>query len=214
MTSHLILDDHNFAEVRTQVSDAVRSGAITVLAAEHGYVYICDAFNRDRVSRIHALRGDAPFTAAQVMVSHADVLKGVATDFDADLSRITDRFWPGLLTLQLTPHYGLSWNLGDEGELDYFAVRAPARELLRAVIELTGPVAVASAGLVGQGAVRSLSEIPSLAADIAIVVDEGQLPEGRPSTLIGRSSQGGLRVIREGAISRVQLAELVPTIGA
>ena len=82
------------------------------------------------------------------------------------------------------------------------------------MIELTGPVAVASAGLAGQGAIRSLSEIPSLAADIAIVVDEGQLPEGRPSTLIGRSSQGGLRVIREGAISRAQLAELVPTIGA
>lgn len=214
MPINLTLSDNNFADLVSQASAAIRSGGIAILAAEHGYVYICDAFNNDRIARIHALRGDAPFTVAQVMIGDAKVLKGLTTDFDSDLQRLTDRFWPGLLSLQLTPQGSLNWDLGDKGELDSIVVRVPARDLLREVVSATGPVAVASVSRAGEGVTRQFSEITPIAPDIAITVDEGALPEGPASTLLGRrQGRGPLSILREGAISRAELAELVPTIG-
>ena len=130
---------------------------------------------------------------------------------------LADAFWPGLLTLHLMPHYGLNWDLGDGGELSEFAVRVPGSELLRAVAESTGPLAIASAAIVGRPATREINFVPALESSIAIYVDEGTLPEGPASTVIRRSilgKSGGLEMTREGAISLGKLQATLPTLMA
>jgi len=217
MAAYFTLDSENFQEAIDSTTIALNSGGIAVLAAEHGYLYVCNAFDHEAVSSIHIMRGDAEYTACQVMVGSADVLEGLAADFDQDLQKLAAKFWPGLLTIHLTPHNGLNWDLGDAGGLSEFAVRVPAKDFLRAVAHSVGPLAVASAAITGRPPTREINFVPALESSIAIYVDEGVLPEGPGSTVIQRERQSGassLTVIREGAISRAQLAELVPTIGA
>ena len=149
-----------FADAIAQVSGALKSGGIAVLPAEHGYLYICDAFDHDAVHRIHILRGDEAFTACQVIVGKSEVLAGLSLDFDSELQSLAKEFWPGLLTMHLMPHAGLNWDLGDGGELSEFAVRVPAQEILRAVAEATGPLAVASAAITGRPATREIELVP------------------------------------------------------
>ena len=204
-----------FADAIAQVSGALKSGGIAVLPAEHGYLYICDAFDHDAVHRIHILRGDEAFTACQVIVGKSEVLAGLSLDFDSELQSLAKEFWPGLLTMHLMPHAGLNWDLGDGGELSEFAVRVPAQEILRAVAEATGPLAVASASIAGRSATREIDFVPALESSIAIYVDLGVLPEGPGSTVIRRQilgKPGGLEVTRVGAISHAELSAIVPTI--
>ena len=217
MSVHITLASAEFDDVVTQASAAIRSGGVAVLAAEHAYMYVCDAFNRDGVSNIHTLRGDAAYTACQVMVGSGDVLKGVATDYDDEYQLLADKFWPGLLSIHVMPHYSLNWDLGDGGELSEFVVRVPSAKLLRAVIEETGPVAVASAAIAGNAPNREIAFIPATESSITIYVDEGELPAGAASTVIRRKVlgvSGGLEVLREGAISLENLQAFLPSITA
>jgi len=217
MAQYITLTAENFQEAVESTTAALNDGGIAVLAAEHGYVYACNAFDHEAVSGIHTLRGDPAYTACQVMVGKPDVLAGLSTDFDDEMKLLADAFWPGLLTLHLMPHYGLNWDLGDGGELSEFAVRVPGSELLRAVAESTGPLAIASAAIVGRPATREINFVPALESSIAIYVDEGTLPEGPASTVIRRSilgKSGGLEMTREGAISLGKLQATLPTLMA
>jgi len=217
MAQYITLAPENFQEAVESTTAALNDGGIAVLAAEHGYIYACNAFDHDAVSQIHTLRGDPAYTACQVMVGKSDVLAGLSTDFDDEMRLLADSFWPGLLTLHLMPHYGLNWDLGDGGELSEFAVRVPGSELLRAVAESTGPLAIASAAIVGRPATREINFVPALESSIAIYVDEGTLPEGPASTVIRRSilgKIGGLEMTREGAISLEKLQATLPTLMA
>jgi len=217
MAQYITLAPENFQEAVESTTAALNDGGIAVLAAEHGYIYACNAFDHDAVSQIHTLRGDPAYTACQVMVGKSDVLAGLSTDFDDEMRLLADSFWPGLLTLHLMPHYGLNWDLGDGGELSEFAVRVPRSELLRAVAESTGPLAIASASIAGRPATREINFVPALESSIAIYVDEGTLPEGPVSTVIRRKIlgvSGGLEMTREGAISLEKLQAIVPTLMA
>lgn len=198
-----------------QVAELLSGGGIAVLAAEHGYIYACNAFDLEAVNEIHTLRGDPDFTAAQVMVGGTEVLTGLARDFDTEMKSLADSFWPGLLSIQLMPQSALSWDLGDHGELSEFVVRIPDREFLRAVAKATGPIAVASAAIAGQGASSQIDFVPAHESSIAIYVDEGELPAGPASTMIRRAilgKPGGLEIARPGAISQEEIAAVLPTI--
>ncbi len=217
MSSRITLNESTFDESVEKVAHEIRSGGIAILAAESGYMYICDAFSHDAISRVHTLRGDEENTASQIFVGTSEVLKGLALDFDKDYQELARAFWPGLLTFFLTPHSGLQWNLGDSGQLAEFAVRVPQRDFLRAVVANVGPVAAASAANRGAAAIREITLTPAMDSDIAIFVDEGVLPEGPASTILRRAivgSVGGIEIMREGAISESQLRAVLPTIMA
>ncbi len=192
-------------------------GEVIVVAAEHAYMYLCDAFNPTAVERIHQLRGDKPGTAAQVMVGNVSAVSGLAQDFDSDLQLIAEKFWPGLLTMQLAPQSALSWNLGDERRLAEFALRIPNREFILALLKRSGPLAAASAALAGSAPSRELNAVPAMASEIGLFVDEGLLPEGPISTVLRRTAIGGgsgIELFREGAITLLEIQELVPSISA
>ena len=56
-----------------------------------------------------------------------------------------------------------------------------------------------------------------MASEIGLFVDEGLLPEGPISTVLRRSVIGGgssIELFREGAITLLEIQELVPSISA
>lgn len=200
---------------RTLVS--LLQGEIVVVASEHAYMYLCDAFNAGAVERIHGLRGDKPGTAAQVMVGSVAAVSGLAQDFDSEWQKIAETFWPGLLTMQLAPQPALNWNLGDDRSLGEFALRIPNREFILALLKRSGPLAAASAAQAGNPASRTLNEVPALQSEIGVFVDEGELPQGPVSSVLRRSiigAAGGIELFREGAISLPQLQEVVASVTA
>jgi len=119
------------------------------------------------------------------------------------------KFWPGMLSLNLRPQLGLSWDLGDNNQLDRVSVRIPKAKFAKALVTQTGPLAVASAARKGLAAPKSLSVVWVLESDVALMFDNGHLRKGPISTVI-EADETGVRYLREGAISLAEIQAIVP----
>jgi len=214
MSAVVKLTSRNKTAIRDRALVALLQGEIIVVAAEHGYLYLCDAFNQTAVHRLHMVRGDAPGTAAQVLIGKVAAVSGLASDFDSDWQKVVNAFWPGLLTVQLAPQAALRWDLGDGQALSEFAVRVPNRDFLRSLLTRSGPLAAASAASPGLPPIRELLEVEESSPDVTLQVDEGVLPGGPASTVLRRSASGGIEVLREGALTLEELQAVLPTISA
>jgi len=200
-----------------RIVESLRAGDVIVLPMEHAYVFACDAFAHDAVAKIHTLRGDDYGTAAQVLIGSVQTLDGISQNTPEALPALAQKFWPGLLTLQVTPHMGLNWDLGDHGELSEFAVRMPNQEFVVQLLKKSGPLAMASASLAGRPAISAIDQIIVLHSDIAFFIDNGELPHGPASTVVRHKVHGheaGVEVVRVGAISLAEMAAIVPEIAS
>ena len=189
----------------------IRDGYIICAPLEHGYVFLADAFSEFAVRAMHVLRGDALGVAAQVLIHSGETITGLSRDVTSDTRALMDTFWPGLISFNLRPNMGLRWNLGDNQSLDRFSVRVPSAPFISALLKETGPLASASAARVGHKPARDTDRIFVLESDLAVMFEAGELPEG-PATTIIESDSAGMTIIREGAISREQLAAVVPAL--
>ena len=189
----------------------IRDGYVICAPLEHGYVFLADAFSEFAVRAMHVLRGDALGVAAQVLIHSHETITGLSRDVTDDTRALMKEFWPGLISFNLRPSMGIRWNLGDNGSLDRFSVRVPDSEFVRALLKETGPLAIASAARVGQKPALNTDRIFVLESDLAVMCEAGELPAG-PATTIVESDSAAMTIIREGAITREQLAAIVPAL--
>jgi len=214
MAERVLLDNLEDSKFNEAVDTAVRylkSGEVIIAAAEHGYVYLADAFDKDAVKAIHILRGDRTNVVAQVFIGDIKVLTGITARLTQEQDNLLKAFWPGLLSVTMKSQLALSWDLGDERRLGKVNVRLPNRKFLNAILLKTGPLAVASAALTGQSAILDLKKLSIYESDIGVVFDEGQLESGQLSTWID-ISENEITVVRVGDISLEKLRSIVPTI--
>ena len=205
------LDDSKFNEAVDTAVRYIKSGEVIIAAAEHGYVYLADAFDKDAVKAIHILRGDRTNVVAQVFIGDIKVLTGITARLTQEHDILLRAFWLGLLSVTMKSQLALSWDLGDERRLGKVNVRLPNRKFLNAILLKTGPLAVASVALTGESVVLDLTKVSIYESDIGVIFDEGQLESGQLSTWIDLS-ENVTTVIRVGDISLEQLRSIVPTI--
>jgi L-threonylcarbamoyladenylate synthase len=203
--------DKQFTEAIDTALRYLRSGEVIIAAAEHGYVYLADAFDKDAVKAIHILRGDRTNVVAQVFIGDIKVLTGITARLTQEHDNLLKAFWPGLLSVTMKSQLALSWDLGDERRLGKVNVRLPNRKFLNTILLKTGPLAAASVALTGESAVLDLTKVSIYESDIGVIFDEGQLESGQLSTWIDLS-ENEITVIRVGDISLEQLRSIVPTI--
>ena len=214
MAERVVLNNLKDSEFNEAVETAVRylkSGEVIIAAAEHGYVYLADAFDKDAVKAIHILRGDRTNVVAQVFIGDIKVLTGITARLTQEHDNLLRAFWPGLLSVTMKSQLALSWDLGDERRLGKVNVRLPNRKFLNAILLKTGPLAVASVALTGESVVLDLTKVSIYESDIGVIFDEGQLESGQLSTWIDLS-ENEITVVRVGDISLEQLRSIVPTI--
>lgn len=205
------LEDSKFNEAIDTAVRYIKSGEVIIAAAEHGYVYLADAFDKDAVKAIHILRGNRTNVVTQVFIGDIKVLSGITTRLTQEQDNLLKAFWPGLLSVTMKSQLALSWDLGDERRLGKVNVRLPNRKFLNAVLLKTGPLAVASVALTGKGAILDLKKLSIYESDIGVIFDEGELESGQLSTWID-ISENEITVIRAGDISVEQLRSIIPTI--
>jgi tRNA threonylcarbamoyl adenosine modification protein (Sua5/YciO/YrdC/YwlC family) len=193
----------------TKAAKAIADGYIIVIPMESSYAFACDAFRADTVRAMHVLRGDPLFTSAQVIVGSVRTTEGIIREETPEILGLMKKFWPGLLSLNLRPQLGLSWDLGDNNQLDRVSVRLPKAKFAKALAAQTGPLAIASAARKGTPPIKSLAEINVSDSEVALMFDNGNLRKGPLSTVI-EADETGVRVLRVGAISLEEIQAIVP----
>ena len=189
-----------------KVIAAIKRGEVVILPLEHSYVYACDAFSLAAVNRLHQLRNDPPGVAAQVIVGNARTISGLTQGVSPEITKLTENFWPGLLTLNLPQNQSLNWDLGDGGNLTNFVVRMPDQISTLEVVNATGPLAIASATLAGTAPITRVENNHQLEA-----LDVGELAAGPLSTVVVLEGEN-LTITRVGALTLEALRKVVPTI--
>jgi tRNA threonylcarbamoyl adenosine modification protein (Sua5/YciO/YrdC/YwlC family) len=115
------------------------------------------------------------------------------------------------LTIILDAQPSLAWDLGEtDGTV---ALRVPNHPVTLELLKETGPLAVSSANLTGQAAATSAEEaLLQLGARVALYLDAGPSAT-TASTIIDATGlargTGGVRVLRDGAVSSAQLREIL-----
>ena len=192
-----------------KAAKAIADGHIIVVPMEHSYAYVCDAFRADTVRAMHVLRGDPLFTAAQVIVGSTQTAEGIVREITPEIKGLMKKFWPGMLSFNLRPQLGLSWDLGDNNQLDRVSVRIPKAKFAKALVSQTGPLAVASASRKGMPSPKAMGDVMVLDSGVALKFDNGNLRKGPISTVI-EADETGVRVLRVGAISLAEIQAIVP----
>lgn len=205
--------DQLFTEAIDTALRYLRSGEVIIAAAEHGYVYLANAFDKEAVNAIQILRANPAATTLQVLVCDKRMASGVSTALTVQQEALLEKFWPGLFSVTVKAQPGLTWNLGDDRRLGKVNLRAPNRGFISALLEQSGPLATSSAALVGKPTILDLNTLNIYESDVGAIFDEAVLPAGPLSTWV-EFSENEITLQRVGAISLEQLQALVPTISA
>ena len=174
-----------------EIAEALIGGAVVLMPTDTIYGLHAVAANEDAVARIAEMKGrdegKKPFI---VLASSTSQFPDLGITASPEIVKALDSIWPAPLTAILP-----------RGEKT-LAVRIPALEWLRALIERTGPLVSTSANRSGEPAVDRPSALAhDLQTGLAIV--DGGVRSGEPSAILDLTAPEP-RFIREGHASFTQ----------
>ena len=210
-----VLSAHRPQERAVAVAEAVellREGAVVARPTETVYGLAADALNADAALKIFEAKERPQFDPLIVHLPDAGWLARVTTVPDRSrelVARLTERFWPGPLTLVL-PRQALVPDLVAAG-LETVAVRISAHPVFREVVEgFACPLAAPSANRFGRISPTAAEHVDAeLGGRIPLIVDAGPTAHGLESTIVAVHGER-LEILRPGPISQEPLAELAP----
>jgi L-threonylcarbamoyladenylate synthase len=192
------------------VRRVIQSGGMVALPTETYYGLAVDPFAGHAVERLAAVKGRPDGKPILVLIGHRTQLSSLVQEVSPLATVLMDVFWPGPLTILFPALSILPPQLtGGSGTV---GVRLTSCEPLARLLEAVGPLTGTSANRAGHPAVCTASEVQeALGRDVDLILDGGRTPGGLPSTVVdGRHALG---VIREGAIARQTLADVLQTRG-
>lgn len=179
-----------------------------VLPTDTVYGIGADAFSPQAVAVLLAAKGRGRSMPPPVLMGSVDVLDGLAMDVPEAARALAQEFWPGALTLIVHAQPTLTWDLGEtRGTV---ALRVPADEITRGLLQSTGPLAVSSANRTGMPAATTVDEAQQMLGEsVAVYLDGGERSEQQPSTIVDCTVKP-FRVVRPGSVPEERLRAVAP----
>ena len=180
---------------------ALRNGEIVAIPTETVYGLAALPLEAS-VERLVAAKQRSTEKGIQLLVDTLEQVRAVALLTEA-AEQLAEAFWPGGLTLVLDrrPDVDLPALLG--GGRPTLGLRLPDHDVPRLLARLLGPLAASSANISGEpDATTAALVAATLGEEVALIVDDGPVRGGVPSTVVDCSTAADEpRVLREGAIS-------------
>jgi L-threonylcarbamoyladenylate synthase len=188
----------------------IQQGGVVGFPTETYYGLGVNPFNVQAIERLLAVKGGRDGKPILVLIGHRSQLPSLVQEVSPLAILLMDHFWPGPLTILFPAVRTLPPSLtGDTGTV---GVRLTSCAPLARLLEVVGPLTGTSANRSGGAPACSAAEVEDgLSQDVDLILDGGPTPGGPPSTIVdGREP---VRVIREGAITRQMLQNVLQTRG-
>ncbi|MEE8348576.1 MAG: L-threonylcarbamoyladenylate synthase [Acidobacteriota bacterium] len=152
--------DVNFPSPDTiqQASQAIRRGQIVLHPTDTVYGLACDPFDQDALGRLFALKGRSSKSGVLLLIPDPIYCEEICDDIPQVFYELSDRLWPGPVTLLLRGKPSLpALLLGNEGKV---GLRQPDLPWLKLWMEgIPGAIVSTSANRSGQATPVSLEEL-------------------------------------------------------
>ena len=187
--------------------ELIRSGALVAFPTDTVHGLACRPQDPDALDRLFALKGRPPDRQVAWLVTGLAQAEALGLEVDERARAVAGALWPGGVTLVL----GAPDRADDEATL---GVRAPDHPVAQALLAATGPMPVSSANPHGLPECYTADDVLVAfagSADALAAVIEGDSPGGVASSVLDLSGPNA-RLLREGAVGRDRLEELVGPI--
>jgi len=182
--------------------DVLTAGGLVAFPTDTVYGLGCLVDRVESIDRLFVVKGRDTSKAIAVLIGEIDHLTIVSSGLSESAGSLAAHFWPGALTLVVPRNPALPANLSP---LPTIGVRMPDHPFARNLLRQAGPLATTSANQSGWPSPVTAGEVlEQLNEKVDLVIDGGACPGGVPSTVVDCTG-ADLRILREGAISRVQL---------
>ncbi len=182
-----------------RAADVLQSGGLIAFPTESYYGLGVDPFNEEALRRLFKVKNRPVHLPVLVIVDDLIQANRVTADIPDVYRQLIRYFWPGPLTLVCQGRPQLSPLL--TGNTRTIGIRQSPNIVARKLVSvLNGPITATSANLSGSlPAVTAQEVADSLGTQVDMILDGGQTPGGKGSTVIGLK-KGSLYCIREGMI--------------
>ena len=189
-------------DASTRAVEHLRAGGVIAFPTETVFGLGADAHNSQAIERIYTLKGRDAAKVMSLHVSDAHMARRYASEWPANAKQLTDRFWPGPLTIILRAR---------ADELSPRAVapdhtvglRCPDHPVTRNIIASFGRAIVGtSANRAGDPPCTTAHQVRDLFNDESLlVIDSHCANSGVASTVLSLADPLNPRVLREGTLT-------------
>jgi L-threonylcarbamoyladenylate synthase len=190
----------------------IAAGGIALFPADTVYGLAVDPESESAVHRLYELKGRPPQRPAAVMFFDTYAALAALEYLPERTQAALRRLFPGRTTA-LLPNPQRLFPLACGPEPERLGVRVPALDAaIGPLSAVRRPVMQSSANPSGGADARLLEHVdPAIRAGVDLVIDGGELP-GIASTVVDLTdfeTGGGYRIVRDGAVSKADLADLL-----
>ena len=188
-----------------RAAEIIRNGGLVGMPTETVYGLAADALNEKAVASIFVAKGRPQDNPLIVHICSMEQLQPLVREIPEVALRLADSFWGGPLTM-IFPKSAMVPDI-TSGGLDTVAVRMPASEAARALIEACGsPIAAPSANLSGSPSPTTAQHVyDDMNGRIPLIIDGGECSCGVESTVIC-FRENRIHILRPGGITAEMLS--------
>ena len=187
-----------------RIIDAYEKGQIIVFPTDTVYGIGCNPFNKYGISRIYDLKKRSGEKKLPILGFSKDELKKIVK-FNSDAEKISEKFWPGQVTLLLPIRKQISKEIESDGKL---AVRVPNNECILSILKQCKLIIGTSANISGEKSILDSNDCKIKLPKIDVLVDGGKINSSGESTIIDFVNNK-LKIIREGSISKKEIEDVL-----
>jgi tRNA threonylcarbamoyl adenosine modification protein (Sua5/YciO/YrdC/YwlC family) len=183
------------------VLDALGVGGVVVIPTDTIYGLAARIDRPDALRSIFDAKGRPESLALPVLVHGVEQVTSVASSWPSAADALSDRLWPGPLTLVVPALPEIGPLLGGDGTT--VGVRCPDHMAMRELFGEAGPLAVTSANSHGAPpcttAAEAVAVFEGLSSSIVELVVDGGTCDGVPSTVVDCTASP-VRCLRDGGV--------------
>ena len=187
-----------------KIVNAYENGQIIAYPTDTVYGIGCNPFNKDSVSKIYDIKNREGEKRFPILGFSKKELEKIV-EFNTIAENISEKFWPGQITMLLPIRKEMSQRISNNGKL---AVRVPNNECVLAILEKCKLIVGTSANISGEKSILDSNECKTKLPGIDILVNGGKITSLGESTIIDFVDDQ-LKVIREGSISKQDIEKIL-----
>lgn len=186
------------ASALTLALGILKNGGVVAFATDTVYGLGALVSDEKAVTLLYEVKERPAEKSIPILIGDFAQVTQVASSVPPMAGKLAGQFWPGPLTMILPRHPSIP---NAVTTLPTVGVRIPALDSARALLRLTGPMAVTSANLSGQTSPSTAADVEQqLGGRIPLILDGGTTPGGIPSTLVDCTGEQPV-ILREGPVS-------------